>query len=206
MLPSMWFCWKIKHFLLISWLFTENICIFAARMERTESFRIDLKALAQGATERVFNLDDSFFQSLEAAEVKRGCLQTTLVINRTDDYFDLSFYTKGSVVIPCDLCLEDMDQPIETENHLAVKMGESYAEDDDLVTVAEHEGILDVAWFIYEFIELCIPIKHVHAPGKCNPAMIEKLKALSTTRSSDVNGEEAMDPRWAALSQLKFEE
>ena len=36
--------------------------------------------------------------------------------------------------------------------------------------------------------------------------MIEKLKALSTTRSSDVNGEEAMDPRWAALSQLKFEE
>jgi len=74
------------------------------------------------------------------------------------------------------------------------------------VTVAEDEGILDVAWFIYEFIELCIPIKHVHAPGKCNPAMIEKLKALSTTRSSDVNGEEAMDPRWAALAQLKLEE
>ena len=175
-------------------------------MERTESFQIDLKALAQGETKRVFNLDDSFFQSLEAAEVKRGHLQTILVINRTDDYFDLTFHTTGHVVISCDVCLEDMEQPIETENHLAVKMGESYAEDDDLVTVAEDEGILDVAWFIYEFIELCMPIKHVHAPGKCNPAMIEKLKALSTTRSSDVNGEEAMDPRWAALAQLKLEE
>ena len=175
-------------------------------MERTESFQIDLKTLAQGETKLVFNLDDSFFQSLEAAEVKRGHLRTILVINRTDDYFDLTFHTTGHVVISCDVCLEDMEQPIETENHLAVKMGESYAEDDDLVTVAEDEGILDVAWFIYEFIELCIPIKHVHAPGKCNPAMIEKLKALSTTRSSDANGEEAMDPRWAALSQLKLEE
>ena len=172
-------------------------------MERTESFQIDLKALAQGETKRVFNLDDSFFQSLEAAEVKRGCLQTTLVINRTDDYFDLSFYTKGSVVIPCDLCLEDMDQPIETENHLAVKMGESYAEDDDLVTVAEDEGILDVAWYLYEFIALAIPIRHVHAPGKCNPAMIRTLEEYSATRSGQEEDDTPMDPRWEALLKLK---
>ncbi len=59
-----------------------------------------------------------------------------------------------------------------------VKFGEDYSEDDDLVTVAENEGILDVSWFIYEFIDLNIPIKHVHAPGKCNPAMIEMLKSI----------------------------
>lgn len=67
--------------------------------------------------------------------------------------------------IPCDICLDDMDQSIETDNRLVVKFGEDYSEDDDLVTVAENEGILDVSWFIYEFIALNIPIKHVHAPG-----------------------------------------
>ena len=171
-------------------------------MERTESFQIDLKALAQGETKRVFNLDDSFFQSLEAAEVERGHLQTILVINRTDDYFDLTFHTTGHVVISCDVCLEDMEQPIETENHLAVKMGESYAEDDDLVTVAEDEGILDVAWYLYEFIALAIPIKHVHAPGKCNPAMVRALEEYSAARSGEED-EQAMDPRWEALLKLK---
>ena len=175
-------------------------------MASSEAYKIDLKALEEGQTVLEFDLDDAFFQSLEAAEVQHGCLHTTLAVNRIGDCFDLNFHTVGSVVVPCDLCLDDMDQPIVADQRMAVKLGDSYSEDDDLVTVAEEEGILDVAWYVYESIELNIPIKHVHAPGKCNPAMIEKLKALSTTRSSDVNGEEAMDPRWAALSQLKFEE
>ena len=65
-----------------------------------------------------------------------------------------------------------MDQTIETNDRLVVKFGEKYSEDDDLVTVAENEGILDVAWFIYEFIDLNIPIKHVHAPGKMQPTAL----------------------------------
>ena len=85
---------------------------------------------------------------------------------------------------------------------LRVKFGEEYSEDDDLVTVAENEGILDVAWFIYEFIDLNIPIKHVHAPGKCNPAMIEKLNEHSAARSGEEE-EETVDPRWEALLKLK---
>ena len=100
------------------------------------------------------------------------------------------------------ICLDDMDQSIETDNRLVVKFGEDYSEDDDLVTVAENEGILDVSWFIYEFIALNIPIKHVHAPGKCNPAMIEKLNEHSAARSGEEE-EDTVDPRWEALLKLK---
>lgn len=89
---------------------------------------------------------------------------------------------------------------------MAAKFGESYSEEDDLVTVAEEEGILDIAWFVYESIELNIPIKHVHAPGKCNPAMISMLEAHSVTRSSGDEDENAVDPRWEALSDLRLEE
>ena len=95
-----------------------------------------------------------------------------------------------------------MDQTIETDDRLVVKFGEEYSEDDELVTVAENEGMLDVAWFIYEFIDLNIPIKHVHAPGKCNPAMIEMLQEHSAARSGEEE-EETVDPRWAALLKLK---
>jgi len=168
-----------------------------------ESFKIDLKALPQGVSKLEFKLDDEYFQAIDAPDVLRGELQSSLSINRTDDFFELNFHTYGVVHIPCDLCLDDMDQDIDSADRLVVKFGEIYSEDDDLVTVAENEGILDVAWFIYEFIDLNIPIKHVHAPGKCNPAMIEMLNQHSTARSGEEVEEETVDPRWAALLKLK---
>ena len=167
-----------------------------------DSFKIDLKALPQGITEKEFKLTNEYFEAIDAPDVQRGELSSSLSINRTDDFFELNFHTEGVVRIPCDICLDDMDQTIETNDRLVVKFGEEYSEDDDLVTVAENEGILDVAWFIYEFIDLNIPIKHVHAPGKCNPAMIEMLQQHSAARSGEEE-EETVDPRWAALLKLK---
>ena len=167
-----------------------------------ESFKIDLKALPQGTSILEFKLDDSYFKAIDAPDIQRGELSSSLSISRTDDFFELNFHTEGIVHIPCDICLDDMEQSIETDDRLLVRFGEDYSEDDDLVIVAENEGILDVAWFIYEFIALNIPIKHVHAPGKCNPAMIEMLQEHSAARSGEEE-EETVDPRWAALLKLK---
>ncbi len=69
--------------------------------------------------------------------------------------------------------------------------------------VAEDEGILDITWYLYEFIALAIPIRHVHAPGKCNPAMIRTLEEYSATRSGQEEDDTPMDPRWEALLKLK---
>lgn len=167
-----------------------------------EQFRIDLKALPQGITTYEYRLDEDYFKAIDALDVQRGELSCSLSIERTDDFYELLFHTVGVVHIPCDICLDDMDQAIDTDDRLVVKFGEDYSEDDELVTVAEDEGILDVAWFIYEFIALDIPIKHVHAPGKCNPAMIEMLKEHSAARSGE-EVEDTVDPRWAALLKLK---
>ena len=70
------------------------------------------------------------------------------------------------------------------------------------MTVAEDEGILDVTWLLYEFIALAIPIRHVHAPGKCNPAMIRALEEHSAARSGQEDGV-TVDPRWETLLKLK---
>lgn len=169
--------------------------------------KIDLKGLADGLNSFEFDLDDAYFKAVNAPEVGRGNVHVSLKIVRTqNDYFTLDFHEKGTVVLPCDLCLDDMEQPIETQQRLEAKFGNAYSEDGDLVTVPENEGILDVSWFVYEFILLALPIKHVHAPGKCNPAMISMLEAHSATRSSGDEDENAVDPRWEALSDLRLEE
>ena len=172
-------------------------------MNSLESLKIDLKGLKEEETSLEFNLDDSFFGALDSADVKKGSLHVSVSIRKATGFFEFNFHTDGIIVIPCDRCLDEMEQPVETDNCLIVKLGSDYSEEDDIIVVPENEGILDMAWIIYEFVALVIPIRHVHAPGKCNPAMTEALEELSADRSSDVESNQPVDPRWEKLLKFK---
>ena len=172
-------------------------------MNSLELLKVDLKGMKDEETSLEFNLDDRYFESLDGAEVKKGSLHVSVSIRKATGFFELNFHTDGTIVIPCDRCLDDMDLPVETDNRLIVKLGSEYSEEDDIIVVPENEGILDLSWFIYEFIMLAIPIKHVHAPGKCNSAMTQKLEELSGAVRSGEEEAEAIDPRWEALLKLK---
>ena len=168
-----------------------------------ESYKIDLKGVKDETTRLDFDLNDDFFGALDGSQLEHGALHVSVSIRKMAGFFELLFHTEGSVVVTCDRCLDDMNQPIETDNKLMVKLGDTYSEDDDTVTIDENEGMLDLSWFIYEFIMLAIPIKHVHAPGKCNSAMTQKLEELSGAVRSSEEKEEAIDPRWEKLKNLK---
>ena len=172
-------------------------------MRDLKPFKIDLKALTDQVATYEFKLDDAYFEAIEAPDIQKGNLSVALSIRRIAGSFELSFHIQGFVIVTCDLCLDEMEQPIDTENKLMAKLGEEYSDDDDLIVVPEREGVLDISWFIYEFIDLSVPIKHVHAPGKCNAVMTKKLQELSATRSSLEDGEEPVNPRWAGLEKLK---
>ena len=185
---------------------SENICNFALQsiiMRDLKPFKIDLKALTDQVATYEFKLDDAYFEAIEAPDIQKGNLSVALSIRRMAGSFEFTFHIQGFVIVTCDLCLDEMQQPIDTENKLMAKFGEEYSDDDDLIVVPEREGVLDISWFIYEFIDLSVPIKHVHAPGKCNAVMTKKLQELSATRSSLEDGEKPVNPRWAGLEKLK---
>ena len=169
-----------------------------------ERFKINLKGLTDETTVLEWDLDNSFFGALDQTEVEGGALHVSLSIRKASGFFELLFHTVGTIDIACDRCLDLMEQPIETDNHLTVKLGSTASEDDDTVTVDEDEGILDTSWLIFEFVALAIPIQHVHATGKCNPAMTKALEELSADRSGDEESTQAIDPRWEKLKNLKI--
>jgi uncharacterized metal-binding protein YceD (DUF177 family) len=171
-----------------------------------EQFRIDLKGLKDSEASLSYDLDDRFFAALDGSELKHGALHVSVSIRKATGFFELQFHTEGTVTVTCDRCLDDMDQPISTENRLVVKLGAAYSEEDDVITLPEDEGILDTSWLIYEFMMLAIPIKHVHAPGKCNPAMSKVLEELSTDRSSDEVSNQPIDPRWSKLAEIQIKD
>ncbi len=172
-----------------------------------ETFKINLKAMKTDEMRREYTLDDAFFKALNASEVKGGALHASVSIRKASGFFELHFHAEGTVTVPCDLCLEDMSQPVVADHTLTARLGaETNTDDDDTIMVDENEGMLDIAWLIYEFVALAIPIKHVHAPGKCNSAMTQKLAELSGAVRSGKEEEQATDPRWSALANLKIEE
>ena len=170
-----------------------------------ERFDIDLKALTDEVTPLSWELDDKFFESLEDVQVQGGSLHVSGSIRKTVGFFELELHTDGTVRIPCDRCLDMMDQPIAADLRLVVKLGSEYSEDDDIITVDENEGVFHAAWFIYESIALAVPIQHVHQPGDCNDAMMRVLEEHSTARSSDADAQE-IDPRWQKLRELNIKD
>ena len=168
-----------------------------------EHLKIDLKGLKEAVAAYDYDLGDEYFNALDGSQLEHGALHVSVSIRKMTGFFELQFHTEGTVTISCDRCLDDMEQPIVADNTLIVKLGDTYSDEDDTVTIDENEGILDMSWFIYEFIMLAIPIKHVHAPGKCNSAMTQKLEELSGAVRSGEEEAEAIDPRWSALSELK---
>ena len=175
-------------------------------MGSLELLKIDLKGLKEEESSLTFDLDDRYFAALDGADVKRGSLHVSVSIRKTTGFFEFCFHTEGTIVIPCDRCLDDMTLPVNTDNRLIVKLGSAYSEEDDVIVVPENEGILDMAWLIYEFVALVIPIRHVHAPGKCNLAMTQALEELSADRSSDEESSQPIDPRWEKLKVLNIKD
>ena len=173
-------------------------------MYQSELLQIDLKGLQEGTTTFTYTLDDTYFQTLESSEVSGGEIHAVVDVKRVQMFWELEIHTEGQVIVPCNICMDNMDLPIQADNRLVVKLGKEDNEDDDIVTVDEEEGILDLSWYIYEFIVLAIPIRHVHAPGKCNAAMMKVLEEHSTDRSSDEESTTTVDPRWEKLKNIKF--
>ena len=107
-----------------------------------ESLKIDLKGLSEEETLLEFDLNDNYFEALDGAETKRGSLHVSVSIRKATGFFEFNFHTAGTVIIPCDRCLDDMEQSVETDNRLIVKLGSETSEEDDMIVVNEDEGIL----------------------------------------------------------------
>ena len=185
-----------------------------------DKYKIDLKGMQADSCKYEFVLDNLFFANIDGPEVQKGKVNVVLVVKKTSRAFELNFQTDGMVWVPCDRCLDDMEQPVSSTDKLLVKFGHEYAEEgDNLIVIPEEEGEINVAWFMYEFIALAIPMKHVHAPGKCNKAMSSKLsKHLRTTPDDEMDEdsfvsedsdelanddtETAVDPRWDELKKI----
>ena len=194
-------------------------------MGKFSAFKLPLKSLPAGSHDFDYRLDKEFFLNMESSDIRDGSIDVHATVNNKGQYFDLNFEIKGEVTLLCDRCLDEMQWPIDTVYHIAVKYGQDFNDDsDDLLVIPESDSYLNVAYMIYDTIALNIPIKHVHPLGKCNRAMSSLLRKHRATAigddemQDDIDDEifdgddtvddsaatfqEPSDPRWNELKKL----
>ncbi len=165
------------------------------------TYNIDLKELKEEFTTFRYALDDDFFASFPSSDIRGGNLSCELTVRATGVFHELDFHIEGTVTVPCDRCLDDMELPVSSDNRLVAKFGEESSEDDDLIVVDENNPVVDVSWLMYEFVVLAVPMKHVHDAGQCNADMLSYITADDGGEPSGQDGAPS-DPRWSKLSEL----
>ena len=182
------------------------------------TYKLLLKNIPAGETQTFeYELGNDFFSEVEGPEVQRGKVKVRVQAKHAAASYELRFGLTGIIYIPCDRCLDDMEHEVNVEEKLHVKIGDEYREEGDDTLVIPEPGELNIAWLLYEFIALTIPLKHVHPYGKCNKEMsaqLHKMRAHLPEAEEeneegelppyeDDNSETPTDPRWDALKKLK---
>ena len=168
------------------------------------AMKIDLRELEEGETEFTFEQTASDLQLEPEEFVFAGPIKTTLTVQRLNESLSASGITRFRIKADCARCNEGIELPFGTEFAFVFQKGKPRGvegdEDETLIWLDDDSDELDLGKEVRDYILLEVPINPVceaYASGTCpNLAEVETIE-----RSS--GGEDASDPRWNALRELK---
>ena len=127
-----------------------------------QPFIVKLIGLASGKTEFCWQADHEFFGKFENSEILDADLKVNALVTNHGVTIDVECTIDGTVTVPCDRCLDDLQIPVETG------FSETYVPEDDE---------LDLSQDVYDFVCISLPMQRVHENEEdCNQ---ETLKYLS---------------------------
>ncbi|MGZ5281205.1 MAG: YceD family protein [Bacteroidia bacterium] len=172
-------------------------------MKQLKEYIINFGNLKLGKHLFEFTADDDFFSLFEYSLAKKGHVEVALVLEKQrDSLLILNFTLKGKITLECDRCLDEFDYPIQSEHRLLVKLEgkQEESDNDELIFLSHDTYMLDISPYIYEFINLSLPLKRVCDEGgkTCNPNMINYLDHVNEQENDDTE----IDPRWEGLKRI----
>lgn len=174
-------------------------------MTGNKNYNINIYGLKRGAHSFDFEFNDALFSIDEFSMVEKGRGVCKVELERTETFITMIFKIEGSVGLVCDRSLEPFDFPINLENKLILKYGEEFDDsDDEMWIIPDTTQIFNVERNIFEFINVAIPMKRLH-PDLEEDDSDEITLVYSSEEAEEPleQKDEIVDPRWAALKNLK---
>ena len=171
-------------------------------MSKTKEYIISFSSLRVGEHEFDFQISDSFFEVFEHSRIQKGNLSLKINMTKAENLLQLQFNFKGIIMVVCDHCGDDFDFPLDFAENLIVKFSDQHQEDtDEVVFLPTTSYQINLAQFIYEFVNLALPMRITHPEDENdNPTCVNDV--LDEFEDFNEPNNE-IDPRWDALKKLK---
>ena len=179
-------------------------------MGHRRDFEIAFVGLKPGVHEFNYTITDKFFVDFQQQDFRNCLANVKLVLDKKTGFMMLTFEIGGSLEVTCDRCNNNLPFELWDEFKLTVKMVEEpelmneQEDDPDVYYIGKTESHIDVANWIYEFINLSIPMQKVCSFEKmdgphCNPTALDILKKMEPEDKAKEEG----NPIWKGLEKFK---
>lgn len=177
-------------------------------MSHRREFEIAFVGLKPGIHEFNYEIEDKFFEPYQNQDFKNCKANIKLTLDKKNAFMLLKFEVGGTLEVTCDRCNNELPIQLWDEFNITVKMVEEPDTmndeelDPDVYYIGRGESHLSIENWIYEFINLSIPMhktcnyENMNGPY-CNPAALDALKKLETDSKDPSN------PIWKGLERFK---
>jgi uncharacterized metal-binding protein YceD (DUF177 family) len=180
-------------------------------MGHRRDFEIAFVGLKPGIHEYNYEITDRFFETFQHQDFRHCKANVKLSLDKKTGFLLLKFEIGGSLEVNCDRCNNNLPLELWDEFNITVKMVEEpevmndQGDDPDVYYISRGESHIDVANWIYEFINLSIPMQKVCSYEKmngphCNPTALDVLKKMEP---EDEKKETEGNPIWKGLEKFK---
>ena len=177
-------------------------------MSNRREFEIAFVGLKPGVHEFSYTVDDRFFEEYNDQDFRNVQAVIKLMLEKSNGFMILRFEIGGKAEVTCDRCNNNLPMQLFDEFTVTVKMIDDpeimneQEEDPDVYYISRGESHLDIKNWIYEFVNLSIPMQktceYENMDGPYyNAAAREMLKNMKRDENAGAN------PIWKGLEKFK---
>jgi len=167
-------------------------------MNYRRTFDIAFVGLKPGIHEYEYNVADKFFTEYGEQDFKNCIAQIKLSLDKQNGFMLLRFEVGGKLELSCDRCGNHLPLDLWDEFRIMVKMVDdadvmnNQEEDPDVYYISRGESHINVSDWIYEFINLSIPMQRMCDEEEiggpyCNKEVLAMLKKMDVQNSQPTN-------------------
>lgn len=167
-------------------------------MGHRREYEIAFVGLKPGIHEFSYEITDKFFEQFQQQDFSNCHATVNLTLDKKTGFMLLKFEVGGNLEVVCDRCNGKLPLELWEEFNIIIKLTEDpeqmngQEDDPDVYYISRGESHIDVANWIYEFINLSIPMQKVCDFEKmdgphCNTAALDVLKKMEEDNGKKEN-------------------
>jgi uncharacterized protein len=163
-------------------------------------YKINIQGLSNNSHEFDFEGGEAFFESFEQDIIGKGHFKAHIVLLKSETMMRLNIDIKGNIALVCDRTLRGYEEPLDLHEVFVYNFGDRFEEvAEDMEIIPTEETEINLARNIFEYICLAVPMKKLHPDYRDDDGGLIYSDNFEKKNSS----KEEIDPRWAALKNLK---